>query len=105
MTTDVLYDDGRVRISYLNESIHDEHSLFIGKGSFILQRGILEELAKTKPSELKPKLRAIDDMIEFSMGEHGLSHNDMGYALAQERIRDLEIQLLESFPYDDSQSF
>lgn len=89
MSSDFLYDDGRIRINYFG-GLPEQHSLTIGDNPFLLQRGVLGELAKTKPSELRPKLYAIDSMIEHSMAHYDLSYENVGYALMQARITELE---------------
>ncbi|MEK6811973.1 MAG: hypothetical protein AABX76_00260 [Nanoarchaeota archaeon] len=95
MSSDFLYDDGRIRINYFGGD-PEEHSFKIGMYSSLFQRGVLEELAKTKPSELRPKLHAIDSMIEHSMAHYDLSYENVGYALMQARIKELENLFTES---------
>ena len=94
MTKGFLYNDGRIKVNYFGGD-PEEHSFSIGIVSFLFQRGVLEELARTKPSELKPKLYAIDDMIEPSMKKYNLTYEDVGYVLTQARIKDLETQVSE----------
>jgi len=109
MTGDFLYNDGKIRISYLEKSPED-HNLFIRDSygcvsRFLLQRGILEELAKTPPKDLKNKLNAIDPVFhDFAMrsfwptkspiavtaGNMDIFYRDLGFALTQARITELE---------------
>ena len=111
--TDILYDDRKIKVSYFRDSF-EEHSLYSFGNHTLLQRGALEELAKTHPKELETKLNAIDSSFHDFVYRHLESkrrdnralgpvsirdmreiYSDVGLALAQARIKELENQVLE----------
>lgn len=94
MADDVLYDDGKVKVSYFKDLV-DEHVLHIGDQGFILQRGILEELARTPISSIRSKLSAIDPNIDSALLLANIFYHEIDFALKQTRIRELETQVNE----------
>lgn len=94
MADDVLYDDGKVKVSYFKDLV-DEHVLHIGDQGFILQRGILEELARTPIVNIQRKLSAIDSNIDPALIRSEIFYHEVDFALKQAHIKDLETQVNE----------
>ncbi len=91
---EVLYEDERLRVTYLPRV--DLHNLVIdGDYLITLDRGVLEELAKTSFTELRRKLDTIDPSFIHYQWLKGppLSSERIGYAISQARIKELEDEL------------
>src|SRR3989338_389963 len=102
-----LYDSEKIKITYFKDSF-EEHSLIVGGVHFLLQRGVLEELARTPIIELRRKLSAIiSDINHFTTAEEkptgrdidhvalksSVYYHELDFALKQARIKDLENQI------------
>lgn len=88
---EILYDDGRIKIVY--QPGRDGHGLIIGNQFLFLDRGILEELARTSSRGLIPKFNSIDSSFGYIFEREGLSYPTVGLAIAQARIKELENEL------------
>ena len=93
MTEEHLYSDGRISIIYFPK--RDVHALLMDDYGIILDHGILEELSKTTPSEIRTKLDTLDPSFISMKWTKGrpLSSEHIGLAIAQARIRELERRL------------
>ena len=80
-----LYQDEKIRVDYHPHSVED-HLLCIRNGnedlSFILQRGVLDELANSR-EDLTRKLSQYDDMILYNLTRAGINLDDFYGALCK----------------------
>ncbi len=94
-----LYTDDKIKISYY-EPTFDEHVLNLCNNSItLLQRGVLEELARTSREEFKFKLHAIDFDFDYSLKELNISYAEVGFAIAQARVNELEEELSKAYSH------
>ena len=82
-----LYDDGKVKIDYYSNA-PEEHVLHItdkkGESSgYLIQRGILRELAQTKRGGIESKISNFNDNILFAIKNEGISIDGLHVALCQ----------------------
>ena len=95
MSGDFLYKIVGIGVAYRSEK-EKGHNLNIGPREYHLQRGRLDEFAKTPMGELEPKLRAWDKRALFELEEVGLSIDQLHFVLLQARIRELEEMMSSS---------
>ncbi|MEK6823854.1 MAG: hypothetical protein AABY06_02350 [Nanoarchaeota archaeon] len=93
-----LYSDQKIKVTYFRDLI-DEHDLIIGDKHILLQRGVLEELARTSSEEFKFKLHAIDPDFNYSLKKLNLSYAEIGFAIAQARVNELEEELSKAYSH------
>ena len=93
-----LYSDKKIKVAYFRDLI-DEHDLIIGNKHILLQRGVLEELARTSSEEFKFKLHAINPDLNYSLKELNISYAEVGFAIAKARISELEEELSEAYSH------
>ncbi len=93
-----LYDSKKIKINYFRDLI-DEHDLIIGDKHILLQRGVLEELAGTSSEEFKFKLHAINPDFDYSLKELNISYAEVGFAIAQARVNELEEELSKAYSH------
>lgn len=98
MPEESLYQDEQLKIDYYKPSPED-HLIWIkdntGKETaYILQRGILEELARTPRGGIERKINTVNDMILFHLKKEGISVDGLhvaicqAYAAEEEQIRE-----------------
>jgi len=94
-----LYQDNRLTISYWPNSVDDYQLIIKGKDGEetmqILQRGVLEELAKTPRERLEIKLDAINPILPRLLQKEEINKDWLHVALCQAHIE--EEQRRESF--------
>ena len=100
MEDDVLYEKGRIKVTYLHSPepgaeseviSREDHELWINRqkgevGRFILQRGILKELADTARksySELARKLEILSPFMRYELHDNGITLRDAGQAFIE----------------------
>jgi hypothetical protein len=108
MADEFLYDDGNIAVRYF-PGFNDEHllcfSLPNSTHDFPLRRGVLEELARTKPKDLRNKLNTVHPYLRSAMmlafypdsstvgidsKEMDVLYRDVSIALCQARVKELE---------------
>ena len=91
MTKDPLYQDDKLKIGYLLDSIED-HLLYIGEEiELIIPRGILRELGKTPRGEIGSKIQNFNPNISFYLREQGIEINGLHVALCQAYAKEEEM--------------
>ncbi|MDD5416991.1 MAG: hypothetical protein PHU12_03370 [Candidatus Aenigmarchaeota archaeon] len=85
-----LYKDKNIEIGYFQDSFEDHVLIINQETQFILQRGVLEELARTSRDTLLLKLNAIDPMLPYTLNEEKISADYLQVALAQAHIKELD---------------
>ena len=94
-----LYEDNQIKIDYLPTSIND-HILYINYGrksfEFIIPRGILSDLARTKRGGIASKINTFDPSILHALGNIGLSIDGLHVALCQAYMEEEE-ERMKSF--------
>ena len=86
----ILYKDSKIQIEVYHRD-EDSHILRINHQSYLLQRGILNELSRTTGRHnIERKLNTVDDRILLQLEEDSVDPNDLYLALAQARITELE---------------
>jgi len=95
MAEEPLYQDERIKIDYLSTSPQD-HLVFIEGESYLLQRGLLKELAKTPRGGIESKIDNFNCDILFAIKKEGISVDGLHVALcqtyAEEESRFIETQ-------------
>ena len=87
MSEKPLYQDDKLKIDFFENSI-DDHVLYIKDKSgkefqFIIQRDILQELAKTPRGGIESKIYAFDELILVRMGQAEIGIDGLHVALCQ----------------------
>lgn len=82
-----LYQDKKIRIDYLSHSVED-HLLFIKPEcgeeiGYIIPRGVLSELARTKRGGIENKLNAMNPLILSEAKQVGIGVDGLHVALSQ----------------------
>jgi hypothetical protein len=84
-----LYEDPDIKIEHHPRS-HEDHLLFLMSGgeelNYIIQRGILEEIATTPRHRVKEKMRRVNELMVEDAYSRGLSVDSLGFAMAQAYI-------------------
>jgi len=86
-----LYDDGQIRINHYEKS-PECHEMRITKPEekyVLLQRGVLEDLARTSRKNLKRKLAVINPPLAYFLEENKLV-DAVGLAVSQAYIEETE---------------
>lgn len=86
-----LYEDPDIRIEHHPRS-HEDHLLYLKRNgeelNYIIQRGILREIARTPRHEVEEIMRRINEIMVQDARQRGLSVDSLGYAIAQAYIED-----------------
>ena len=87
MTEKPLYQDEKLKVDYLKNSPED-HLLYIKQKdgeeiSFVIQRGILRELARTPRGGIERKIATFHDSILFVIKEEEITIDGLHVALCQ----------------------
>lgn len=82
-----LYEDEQIKIDYLPSSIED-HLLYIKEKSgeesrYLMERGILSELARTSRGGIERKIATINQSILFTLREEKIGIDGLHVALCQ----------------------
>jgi hypothetical protein len=81
-----LYRDSQIEIGFNPNSPEDHYIKFIVGGEkleFLIQRGILRELARNNRDEFQSKIDMVDEMIGYTARERKLTYSDMHVAIIQ----------------------
>ena len=87
-----LYEDGELKVDYLPNSI-EGHLLCIkeSKGKeydYVIPRGILKELARTKRGGIERKIDTFNSGILFAIDKENISVNSLHIVLCQAHIEE-----------------
>ena len=80
-----LYQDEQLKVDYLSNS--DDHFLEIGKSNeqrrYVIQRGILEDLARSPRGDIEGKINTFNDLILYDLEREGVAIDGLHVALCQ----------------------
>ncbi len=88
MAENILYADEDIEVGYLPDSPEDNYIAFTsddpGRQEYLLQRGIVRELAETPRGDgLAQKLNNVNDLILLDARQRGLHQSDVHVAICQ----------------------
>ena len=86
-----LYHNGNVHVSYFRNSVED-HVLNIAGYSIILQRGVLDDLARSTLSGLRAKLMAIDPLFNDLLEKNFVDLTRVGAAVVSARFNERQLE-------------
>ena len=91
MAEESLYEDEDIKITsfYRDPESHTIHILKPGN-RYILNRGVLKELATTSRDDLEKKINEMNSSILHDARKYGLSVDSIGMAIAQAYIEEEE---------------
>jgi len=98
-----LYEDEQLKIDYLGTSIDDHELIINNEYSYVIPRGILEELATTKRGNVARKIHAFNELILYAIDKEGIGVDGLHVALCQayieekERIRRVSLEDIDDF--------
>lgn len=81
MTEEPLYQDGELKITYFNGP--EDHELFIKENRYIIQRGILRDLAETPRGGLISIIENWSPQILLGLESAGISVDGLHVAICQ----------------------
>lgn len=90
MASEFLYEDDKLRIGYLPDSPED-HLLYVGDGKefeYIIQRGILGEMARTSRGGIERMINQFNYNILHAIGEVGVSVDGLHVAICQAQMEE-----------------
>ena len=87
MSKEPLYQDEKLKIEYLPNS-HEDHLVYIRESSgeeyrYVIQRGILEELARTARGGIENKLQWSNQDLLFVLKKENISVDALHIAICQ----------------------
>ena len=88
-----LYQDSRIKVDYLPDC-HEDHGLAIDEGGergafLVLQRGVLEELARTNRDGLPSKITTMNSIFLYALERTGLTLDAIHVAICQARMEEV----------------
>lgn len=92
-----LYEDKQIKINYFQKSPEDtpsfeDHALIIkdrtGETQYVLQRGVLAELARTPRGDLWAKIDAINPLLPHHVKKEEIGIDGLHVALCQAHIEE-----------------
>jgi hypothetical protein len=85
MDDEPLYQDSKLKVDYLPNS--EDHFLEIGKDTnkkrYIIQRGVLEDLARSPRGDLERVINTVNDWILSDINREGISVDGLHVAFCQ----------------------